>query len=69
MNFNPVITEREKRVLKKLCEEKTAKEIGSELGINARTVEGIKTDLILKTGCISMVGLVKYSIKHEIYQL
>ena len=67
MNFRDEITEVEKIVLVKLCEQKTAKEIAYELGISRRTIEGHKSDLIFKTGSKSMVGLVIHAIRNNIY--
>lgn len=69
MNFKDEITERERTFLKKLCEQKTSKEIGYDMGISRRTVDGIRQDLLLKTNSKSMVGLAIHAIKHEIFQL
>ena len=69
MNFNDNLSEREIQVLERLCQEKTAKEIGGELGLSKRTIEGHKQDLILKTGSRSMIGLVLHAIRNNIYQI
>lgn len=69
MNFTETITEKERQVLTLVCQEKTAKQIAYEMGIGVRTAEGYKCSLMFKTGSKSMVGLVLYAIKNNIYQL
>jgi DNA-binding CsgD family transcriptional regulator len=69
-SFNQDIefTERELEVLKLICEEKTAAEIGKELFISARTVEGHRTKLIEKVGVRNTAGLVMFALKNGIVQ-
>lgn len=69
MNFRPEITEREKVVLYKICEQKTAKEIGADLGLHQRTIEGVKLDISTKLGTKSVVGMALYAVKHNIFQI
>jgi len=59
-------TERELEVLKLICEEKTAAEIGKEIFLSPRSVEGIRTRLIEKIGVRNTAGLVMFAIKNEI---
>lgn len=59
-------TERELEVLKLICEEKTADEIGKEIFLSPRSVEGIRTRLIEKIGVRNTAGLVMFAIKNEI---
>jgi DNA-binding NarL/FixJ family response regulator len=65
-NQNIEFSERELEVLKLICEEKTAAEIGKELFISSRTVEGHRTKLIEKVGVRNTAGLVMFAIKNEI---
>ncbi len=59
-------TERELEVLKLICEEKTAAEIGKEIFLSPRSIEGIRTRLIEKVGVRNTAGLVMFAIKNGI---
>lgn len=61
------LSDKEKRVLKLMCEEKTTKQIADIVKISPRTVEAIRDKLKLKTGTKSMAGLVIYAVKHGIF--
>jgi Response regulator containing a CheY-like receiver domain and an HTH DNA-binding domain len=67
-SFNQDIdfTERELEVLKLICEEKTAAEIGREIFLSPRSVEGIRQRLIEKVGVRNTAGLVMFAIKNGI---
>lgn len=60
------LSEKELRVLKLMCEEKTTKEIADIVEISPRTVEAIRDKLKTKTGAKSMAGLVMYAVKNGI---
>lgn len=60
------LSEKELRVLKLMCEEKTTKEIADIVEISPRTVEAIRDKLKTKTGAKSMAGLVMYAVKNNI---
>lgn len=60
------LSEKEMRVLKLMCEEKTTKEIADIVDISPRTVEAIRDKLKTKTGAKSMAGLVMYAVKNGI---
>lgn len=62
------LTDKEIRILKLMCEEKTTKEIADIVDISPRTVEAIRDKLKTKTGAKSMAGLVMYAVKHGIVQ-
>ena len=64
-----LLTERELDVLKLICRQKTAQEIGKELYVAKRTVEGHKNNLFAKTGTKNMAGLVIYAIQNEIIDI
>jgi DNA-binding NarL/FixJ family response regulator len=63
-NTNVELTEREMQVLKLICEEKTAVEIGKEIFLSPRSVEGIRQRLIEKIGVRNTAGLVMFAIKN-----
>lgn len=71
-NFKPSFnndiefTERELEVLKLICEEKTAAEIGKEIFLSPRSVEGIRERLIDKIGVRNTAGLVIFALKQGI---
>lgn len=63
------LTPREVEVLRLLCFQKTAKEIGAELFITPRTVEGHKSNLFLKTGQKNIAGLVVYALQRSLISI
>lgn len=62
------LSEKEIRILKLMCEEKTTKEIADIVDISPRTVEAIRDKLKTKTGAKSMAGLVMYAVKKGFVQ-
>jgi len=62
------LTERELDVLKLICEEKTAAEIGREIFLSPRSVEGIRQRLIEKIGVRNTAGLVMFALKNGIVE-
>lgn len=64
-----VLSEREIEILKLICQQKTAKEIGDQLFITQRTVEGHKNNLFVKTGAKNIAGLVIYALQNRIIQI
>ena len=65
-NQDVEFTERELEVLKHICGEKTAAEIGKEIFLSPRSVEGIRQRLIEKVGVRNTAGLVMFAIKNGI---
>lgn len=63
-NQNIDLTEREIQVLKLICEEKTAAEIGKEIFLSPRSVEGIRQRLIEKIGVRNTAGIVMFAVKN-----
>ncbi|MFP9112576.1 response regulator [Flavobacterium sp. RHBU_3] len=61
-----LLSERETEVLRLICMQKTAKEIGDELYITQRTAEGHKNNLFAKTGAKNIAGLVIYAIQNQV---
>jgi DNA-binding NarL/FixJ family response regulator len=62
------LNDKEMKILKLMCEEKTTKEIADIVDISPRTVEAIRDKLKSKTGAKSMAGLVMYAVKHGIME-
>lgn len=60
------ITSREQEVLQLICKQKSTIEIGEQLFISPRTVEGHRNNLLLKTESKNMVGLVMFAIQNEL---
>jgi DNA-binding NarL/FixJ family response regulator len=65
-NENVELTEREMEVLKLICEEKTAAEIGKQIFLSPRSVEGIRQRLIEKVGVRNTAGLVMFAAKNNL---
>lgn len=64
-----LLTDREKEIIKLLCQQKTAKEIGEHLFITQRTVEGHKNNLFTKIGVRNVAGLIVYALQKHIVTL
>jgi DNA-binding NarL/FixJ family response regulator len=60
-NFSSELSEREKEVVKLVCQELTIKEIGLKLSISENTVRNHRVNIMEKVGVNNMVGLVKYA--------
>lgn len=58
------LTERETAVLRLLADGRTTKEIASELGLSAKTVETHRSNLSAKLELYSVAELTKYAIRH-----
>jgi|SRR5580692_9998036 DNA-binding NarL/FixJ family response regulator len=69
VNSNPHLSEREKKILQLIWEEKSNKEISVELFLGVRSVEKIRQDMKEKIGVKSTVGLLKYAINRQIIHL
>lgn len=63
------LTEREIQIVKLLCQQKTAKEIGDTLFIAQRTVEGHKNNIFAKVRVRNMTGLIVYALQQHIVAL
>lgn len=60
------LTNREKEVLQLICKQMNTKEISDKLFISARTVDGHRNNLLLKTESKNVAGLVVYAIQNKI---
>lgn len=63
------LSEREKDVVKLICQELTNNEIGEKLFISPRTVESHRQRILEKIGAKNTVGIVIYAIVNNIYTL
>jgi DNA-binding NarL/FixJ family response regulator len=68
-NISIELTAREKEILVLLCRECTTAEIGEQLFISPRTVEGHRNNLLMKTGCRNTAGLVIFAIKNGLFDI
>lgn len=67
LNNIPVeLTSREKEVLLLICKEYTNAEIAQHLHISARTVDGHRNNLLVKTGARNTAGLVIFAIANQL---
>lgn len=62
------LNDKEKTVLKLMCEEKSTREIASAVDLSPRTVEAIRDKLKTKTGSKSLAGLIMYAVKAGIVE-
>jgi len=68
-NIPVKLTSREKQVLELICKEYSNAEIGEQLFLSTRTIEGHRNNLINKAGCRNTAGLVLFAIKYSLFQL
>lgn len=68
VDYDVPLSEKEKTVLKLMCEEKSTREIASAVDLSPRTVEAIRDKLKTKTGSKSLAGLIMYAVKAGIVE-
>lgn len=71
--FNPYkkkdplpFTEREKEIIRLICQQLTAQEIADKVFLSKRTVEGHRTRILEKMNVKNTAGVVIYALKHRI---
>jgi DNA-binding CsgD family transcriptional regulator len=57
------LSSREKEIVLLMCEEYTSQQIAIKLDISVRTVDTHRKNILWKTGCLNLAGLVKYAIR------
>lgn len=62
------LSEREREVLQLIAEGKNTKEIGSILGISAKTAESHRTNIMQKLHIHEVAGLVRYAVREGLVQ-
>ena len=65
-DFN-LFNEEEKEIIRLICAEKTSKEIGEDLFIGKRTLDGIRARILEKAKVKTVIGLVIFAIKNGIF--
>ncbi|HEY9178496.1 MAG TPA: response regulator transcription factor [Flavipsychrobacter sp.] len=60
-------TEKEKEIIRLICQEYTNKQIGEKLYLSTRTVEGYRMKILEKMGAKNIVGIVIEAIRLGIY--
>lgn len=72
--FNPyktdapkLFSDKEKDIIRLICEEKTSKEIGELLFMSSRTVEGHRVKILEKMNVKTTAGVAIYAIKNGLY--
>lgn len=63
------LTGREKEVLELICKQQSSSEIADKLCLSARTVDGHRNNLLLKTQSKNVAGLVIFAIQNKIVAL
>jgi two-component system, NarL family, response regulator NreC len=62
-------SDREKEIIRLICEEKTTKEIAEQLFMGSRTVEGYRIKILEKMQVHGVAGIVIYAIKHRLFEV
>ncbi|MDQ2773045.1 MAG: response regulator transcription factor [Bacteroidota bacterium] len=60
------LTTREREILRLVAAEKSNQDIAAALFISERTVETHRKNILTKTNCKSVVGLIQYAIRHKL---
>ena len=66
---NDYFTTREKEVMQLVCQQYNNAEIAQKLFISARTVEGHRNNILIKSGTKNLAGLVVYAIQNKLVLL
>jgi len=61
------LSPRETQILVMICQQRSNKEISKKLNISVRTVEGFRTNLLIKTGSMNIAGMVLFAIRRGIF--
>ena len=59
----------EMQIIKYICEEKSAAEIGVLLYRSKRTIDGYRSGIMKKIGAKNVVGIVMYAAKHKLIEM
>jgi len=65
----PEFTEKEKEVIKLICEEYSNKQMADELHLSIRTIEGYREKILEKINAKNTAGIVVFAIKNGMYKL
>jgi DNA-binding NarL/FixJ family response regulator len=64
-----VLSTRELEVLQLIIEEYSSEQIGEKLFISKRTVETHRANILEKTACHNIIGLIKYAVRNKLVTL
>ena len=64
----PEFSDKEVAIIKLICDECSNKEIGDQLSLSKRTVEGYRERILEKINAKNSVGIVVYAIKNKIFE-
>jgi DNA-binding NarL/FixJ family response regulator len=64
-----LFSEKEKELIRLICQEKSNEEIGKIMFMSKRTVEGIRSKILEKMDAKSSVGLAMYAVKNSLFFL
>ncbi len=75
-HFNPykikeghLFSDKDKEIIKLICEEKSNKEIGEVMFMSTRTIEGIRSRILEKMNVKTAAGIAIYAIKNALYRI
>ena len=61
-----LFTDREKEIIRLICRQNTAQEIGEQLFLSKRTVEGYRTRILEKMDVKNTAGVVVFALRHNL---
>ena len=60
-------TEREKQIMRMICEEKTSEYMAKVFNVSKRSISRYRENLLVKTGSRNSIGILKYAVEHNLY--
>lgn len=63
------LTQREKEVIQLICQEMSSSQIAEKLFISKRTVDAHRANIYEKTGCKTIISLIKFAVKNNLAQV
>lgn len=63
------LTEREVEILKLVCESMTNEQIAEKINLSYDTVKWHRSNILSKTGCTNVAGLVIFAIKNQLIEI
>jgi DNA-binding NarL/FixJ family response regulator len=68
-NATSELTERELEILKLVCESMTNEQIAEKINLSYDTVKWHRSNILSKTGCTNIAGLVIFAIKNQLIDI
>ena len=65
-SLGALFTDREKEIIRLICQQNTAQEIGEQLFLSKRTVEGYRTRILEKMEAKNTAGVVVFALKNNL---